>query len=210
MTSRVDRLFDVSKDAKEATAEILLPAGNEAKFHALLQALETHSRDLKCCLSRPNAIDHAKQYINDLVRLFGKHIIEANTKENAYVFYVFLLNLWNDFEGIYRTQLESLRREDYDSLRLQLAQINSAATPELEAKFCAVERGYSEEAAKLREQLRVESDKVRVLEKTVLHLREDLDRGHPAAELSPVMLNLEDAYSRVKDSLNEVYDQKLS
>ena len=150
-----------------------------------------------------------RENVEELIRRTGKHWLENVSKENCYVFYLMVLNLFWGIEEIYVTAKDALLEDNERVLQNRLLEKCKEMYPEWEEQLRKVQNVHEKQISDLESKLKSAEDRIRGLEQEIEDMRKANEFNKYAAAASPIIERIETTYGKVKEALNETYDQQM-
>ncbi len=177
----------------------------------MLEDLEGHVPQSRPHLTAPNLGKYLKDSVNVLIRQVGRFYQgPTQSKENGYVFYWFVLNLlWNNEQLIHQASQSQTQSNECD-VQEQLKEIESRVRIECGKKMQDVLRQRMDENQALKEKLDTANKRAKELEQEAAAKDEEYQNKQINVAISPIMEALEKTYGKVREALNQTYDNQFA
>jgi len=204
LNNKKDRIFD---NPQTKNAFIQIPITQISSYKDFSEQLTNLYKSLSFKnLNKSNIINQ----INMLIRVFTNLLLAKTDKETCYSAYWILLTMLNYFEQCenIKTDVDLVKKREFvENLEKTIRQEFESKIPEIIEETA---QKYSNEINELRQKLTENQEKLNQAEKDLVQFKNAQSEMISKVETNVIMENLGHSYGKVREALNNTYDNQLA
>ena len=160
-------------------------------------------------LKKPNSEGYLKDNVNILIRQVGRYFQTHQNKECCYIYYWFLLDLMWNMEQLQKIAQRHIVEDQRQMLQSQVKNIEEETHADMMHKIREVESRFQDKISDMEENHRTAKSRLAELEQEAALKEEEHRKKMADVATSEVMEGLERTYGKVREALNQTYDNQM-